>query len=59
MQGCKQGHMNLKIQGCKDARIQASTDKHKDMRMRGCEDINQSNIQNLWVTFRLHTSLYT
>ena len=47
MQGCKQGHMNLKIQGYKDARIQASTDKHKDMRMRGCEDINQSNIQNL------------
>ena len=47
MQGRKQGHMDLKVQGCKDARIQASTDKHKDMRMRGCEDINQSNIQNL------------
>ena len=24
MQGCKRGHMNLRIWGCKDARIQAS-----------------------------------
>ena len=27
--------MNLKIQGCKDARIQARLHKHKDIRMRG------------------------
>ena len=31
MQGCKQGDMNLKIQGRKDARIQESAHKHKDM----------------------------
>ena len=38
MQGYKQEHMNLKIQRCKDARIQASIHKHKNMRIRGCED---------------------
>ena len=38
MERCKQGHINLKIHGCKDARMQASTHKHKDMKMRGCED---------------------
>ena len=35
MQRWKQEHMNLKIQACKDPRIQASVHKHKDVRMRG------------------------
>ena len=34
-QGSKQGHMNLTISGCKDARAQESTRKYKVMRMRG------------------------
>ena len=38
MQGCKQVHMNLKIQGCKDVRIQESAHKHKGMRIQGCVD---------------------
>ena len=41
MEGCKQGHMNLRISGCNDARILASTDKHKDMRMRGYEETSK------------------
>ena len=32
MQGSKEEHMKLKMQGCKDARIQASIDIHKDIR---------------------------
>ena len=35
------GHMNLKIRGCKDPRMQASTHKHKDMRMQGCKDTSK------------------
>ena len=45
MQGYKQGHMNLKIRGCKDARIQASTHKHKDIndaRMRGYKQVDRN-----------------
>ena len=34
-QESKQGHMNLTISGCKDARAQESTRKYKVMRMRG------------------------
>ena len=44
MQGRKQGHMDLKVQGCKDARIQASTDKHKDMRMRGYKPVKYTKL---------------
>ena len=33
--------MNLRIRGCKDTRLQASTHKPKDMRMWGCEDANK------------------
>ena len=39
MQECKQEHMNLKIWGCKAARIQASTHEHKYMRMWGCKQV--------------------
>ena len=38
MQGCKQVHMNRKIQGRKDVRIQESAHKHKGMRIQGCVD---------------------
>ena len=41
MQGCKWMRMNLRIWGCKDARIQASTNEHKDIRMRGCKDTSK------------------
>ena len=39
MQRWKQEHMNLKIQTCKDPRIQASVHKHKDVRMRGYKPV--------------------
>ena len=39
---CKQGHINMRIQGYKDVRIQAIIQKHKDMRMQGCEDTSKS-----------------
>ena len=45
MQGCKQGHTNLRIRRCKDARIQASSQEPEDM--CECEDINTSNISNM------------
>ena len=38
MQVYKQAHMNLRIQGCEHARVQAGTHKPEDMRMQGCED---------------------
>ena len=41
MQGCKRGHMNLRIWGCKDATIQASTRGHKDVRTWRCKDISK------------------
>ena len=41
MQGCKQSHMNLKILGCKDAKIQANIHEYEDMRIRGCEDTSR------------------
>ena len=30
-------HMNLKIRGCEERRLQASTQKLKDIRMQGCK----------------------
>ena len=40
-QESKQGHMNLTISGCNDARAQESTRKYKVMRMRGREDTSK------------------
>ena len=37
MQGYKLTHMNLKISGCEDARIQANTHEPEDLRMQGCK----------------------
>ena len=37
MQGYKLTHMNLRISGCEDARIEAKTHEHEDMRMQGCK----------------------
>ena len=33
----KQAHMNLRIWGCEDARIQASTREPDDMMIQGCK----------------------
>ena len=41
MHGCKQRHMNLRIWGCMDVRIQASAHEHKDMLMWGCKDTSK------------------
>ena len=43
MWGCKDTnkhpeYMNLRVRGCEDEKIKASTHKHKDMRIRGCKD---------------------
>ena len=35
MRGYKQAHMNLRIQGCNHASMQASTYEPEDMRMQG------------------------
>ena len=40
MCGCRKAHMNPKVCGCEDARIQASTHEPQDMIMQGVEDIN-------------------
>ena len=37
-----QGYEDVRMRGYK----QASTHEHKDIKMRGCEDINKSNISN-------------
>ena len=41
MQGYKWGHMHLRIWGCKDAMIQASTHEHKDIGIRGCTNTSK------------------
>ena len=41
MQGCKQEHMNVRKQGCKDARVKVSTHEYNDTRMQGCEDASK------------------
>ena len=44
IQGRKQGHMNIKIQGYKNARIQASIrkDGYEDARMRGYKQVHRN-----------------
>ena len=67
MQGCKQGHMKLRIWGCKDARIQVSTHEHKNMRCEniskctgtwGYKDVNKSNISIMYFTSILHIYVF-
>ena len=39
---CTQAHMNPKVCGCEDAKIQANIHEAEDMRMQGCEDIHMN-----------------
>ena len=47
MRGYKLTHMNFRISGCEDARIEANTQEPKDMSMQGCKQ-GHMNLK-IWV----------